>query len=284
MKSHLFKITSNPNESFHIRRDNLPQNPLWHYHVEIELMYIKKGEGTLIVGNAIRDVKPGQFYLLGTNLPHFWRFKKSDLQATEDLDVIVVHFRHNFLGQSFFDTPELSEISKMLERAKRGLKFHSDADAKMGELFEQCMATEGVDRLLTLLRILQRFAGNSEDLLSLEYAGSYKKTDEDRINAIFEFSVRNFREKMILDDVAREANMNPHSFCRYFKAKTGKTFTQFLAELRVGHACKQLMETNKTMQQVCFESGFNNTTSFHQFFKKITGMSPAAYRKDVRQD
>lgn len=280
MKLYLHKFISSPNESFQIRRDTITQNARWHYHEELEMLYIKRGKGTQIVGNTIREIGAGEFYLLGSNLPHYWQF---DLLTDEGgMEVIVIHFREDFLGSSFFAAPELADLQSMITRAKTGLRYRTQYPKGMGLLFENLLEAKGTERICMLLQLLTRFAENAEELLSLNYTPNFKQSDSERINAIFEHTMSNFREKLVLDDVSRQANMNPHSFCRYFKAKTGKTYTEFVSELRIGYACRQLIESEKTMNIICYESGFNNTTSFHQTFKKITGCSPGLYRKQVQ--
>jgi AraC-like DNA-binding protein len=103
--------------------------------------------------------------------------------------------------------------------------------------------------------------------------------DDDRINKIYEYSLSNFREKISLKEIAEVANMSENSFCRYFKSRTRKTFMQFLIEIRVGHACKLLIENKMNIKQIYYESGFNNVTSFHKYFKIITGKSPLMYQR-----
>jgi transcriptional regulator GlxA family with amidase domain len=105
-------------------------------------------------------------------------------------------------------------------------------------------------------------------------------SEKDRINDIYEYSLRNFKGKIQLEEIASIANISPNSFCRYFKSRTRKTYSQFLIELRVGRACKLLIENNLSIKQLCFESGFNNFTSFHKYFKQITGKSPLSYQKE----
>ncbi|RZK52417.1 MAG: AraC family transcriptional regulator, partial [Pedobacter sp.] len=102
----------------------------------------------------------------------------------------------------------------------------------------------------------------------------------DRINAIYEYSIANFKNKIPLEEIAAIAGISTHSFCRYFKSRTRKTYSQFLIEIKVGHACKLLIENKLSIKQLCYESGFNNFASFHKYFKLITGKSPLVYQKE----
>ena len=117
-------------------------------------------------------------------------------------------------------------------------------------------------------------------LSSTGFRQNFEEADKDRINAICDYSFANFKSKVLLNEIADIANLSPNSFCRYFKAKTQKTYSQFITEIRVGHACKLLIENNLSIKQVCYESGFNNFTSFYKYFKLITGKSPLGYQRE----
>ena len=101
----------------------------------------------------------------------------------------------------------------------------------------------------------------------------------ERVNIIYDYSLRHFRRAIQLEEIAAVANISPNSFCRFFKSRTRKTYSRFLLELRVGHACKLLIENNLNIKQICFESGFNNFTGFYKYLKLITGKSPLSYQK-----
>ena len=75
---------------------------------------------------------------------------------------------------------------------------------------------------------------------------------------------------------------NPGSFCRYFKKRTGKTFIQYVKEIRISIAAKKLAESDKPIAQICYESGYNNLANFNLYFKNIMEMTPSEYRKNFR--
>jgi len=73
-------------------------------------------------------------------------------------------------------------------------------------------------------------------------------------------------------------NMTPPSFCRYFKSRTTKVFSAFVNEVRIGNACRMLIEKKYTVSQVCFKSGFNYLSNFNRQFKKIKGLTPSKFQ------
>jgi AraC-like DNA-binding protein len=284
MRPQLLKVLKGPDRSFSVRRDLFPINNRWHYHAEIELIHIKKGEGTQFIGDSIKRFKPGDVILVGPNLPHYWRF--DDVYYEENTkaiaDIRVAHFNENFWGPQFLELPENLCIKSVLEKARRGLQITGKIKQKVAELLEELQEIDGPQRIVLLIEALTQIA-NAKQLVPLSSMGFQPDlidAEKDRINAIYEYSIRNFKRKIQLEEIAEVANISPNSFCRYFKSRTRKTYSQFLIELRVGHACKLLIENNQCIKRLCYESGFNNFTSFHKYFKMITGKSPLVYQKE----
>jgi AraC-like DNA-binding protein len=284
MRPQLLKVSKGPDRSFSIRRDTYPINNRWHYHSEIELIHIKKGEGTQFIGDCIKRFKAGDVLIVGSNLPHYWRFDDIYYETDPKLtaDIRVAHFNENFWGEHFLNLPENNNIKAVLEKAKRGLQITGKTRQKIAELLEQLQNADGPQRIVLLLEALNA-AANCKQLITLSSLGfkpDVGDVENDRINAIYEYSIKNFKRKIQLEEIAEVANISPNSFCRYFKSRTRKTYSQFLIELRVGHACKLLIENNHCIKRLCYDSGFNNFTSFHKYFKMITGKSPLAYQKE----
>ena len=285
MRPQLLKVSKGPRHSFSVRQDLVPHvNNRWHYHPEVELIHFKKGEGTQFIGDSIKRFKSGDIVLIGAHLPHYWRFddvyfeENSKMQA----DVRVAHFLENFWGNQFLHLPENVNIKTVLEKAKRGLQISGKAKQRIAELLVKLLNSDGSERLIHLIDALDTIATSKQltTLSSMGFKHDFVESENDRINAIYEYSVKNFKRKIQLEEIASVANISPNSFCRYFKSRTRKTFSQFLIELRVGHACKLLIENNVSIKQLCYESGFNNFTSFHKYFKHITGKSPLNYQKE----
>ena len=285
MRPCLLKVSKGPDSSFSVRRDLVPHvNNRWHYHTEVELIHFKKGEGTQFIGDNIKRFKAGDVILVGSNLPHYWRFDDSFFEENTKTtaDVRVSHFNENFWGEQFLQLPENNNIKTVLEKAKRGLQVTGKSKQQVAEILEQLLHSEGSQRIILLIEALSAVA-NCKQLVTLSSIGFKPylvKVESDRINSIYEYSIKNFRNKIQLEEIAEVANISPNSFCRYFKSRTRKTYSQFLIELRVGHACKLLIENNLCLKRLCYDSGFNNFTSFHKYFKMITGKSPLIYQKE----
>jgi AraC-like DNA-binding protein len=287
MKPKLLKVPRTPSHSFSVREDRDPFiNNRWHYHSEVELIYIHQGSGTQFVGDHIKRFHPGDIILVGSNLPHFWRYDEAYFKDDKDMRVhsTVIHFSENFWGDPFLDLPETRPIKALLDKARRGILVTVREDKEIPACVEKIRRSDGLERIIALIECLSAFAASDELTLlsSIGFRHEFSEAESDRINAIYDYTFRRFSQKIYLGEVAAVAGLVPNSFCRYFKSRTGKTYSQFVTEIRVGHACKLLIDNRISIKQLCFESGFNNFTCFHKNFKSITGKSPQHYQKEYR--
>lgn len=298
MKPQLLRVSLTSGDSFSVRRDVvLYFYDRWHYHPEIELLHIEQGSGTQFVGDNIQNFQAGDVFLIGPNLPHYWRCDNAYFENRNDLvaQATVVHFLENFWGDSFLQLPENRPIARFLEKARQGIRFFGElregVKSLMHDMLNQSGTIQsgtiqsGTNKVITLMRILALMAQSDEweTLSSTEYPAQYDEADTDRINQIYAYALANFQRKISLEEIAAVANMSPNSFCRYFKSRSRKSFSQFVLELRVHHACKMLIDGQLPVSQVCFDSGFNQFSTFNKYFREITGKSPGQYRKEFKQ-
>ncbi|MET0636797.1 MAG: helix-turn-helix transcriptional regulator [Chitinophagaceae bacterium] len=286
MKPQLLKVSSGPACSFSIRQDNVPFiNNHLHYHQEVELIYIKEGSGTRLIGDSIQTFSSGDVILVGANLPHFWSFDQRYFDdQTERPDIYVAHFCENFWGNEFLEIPENLPLKQLLQTAKRGICLNGPARDLVGMVLEKMLTADGPRRILLLHEALLTIAEakNITTLSSVSFYPDMKESENDRINRVYQYSMANYKKKILLEEIAAVAYISPNSFCRYFKSKTKKTYSSFLIEIRVGIACKLLIENKISIKQICYESGFFNFASFHKYFKQITHKTPLSYQRDFR--
>lgn len=285
MRPQLLKVPKGPDWSFSVRQDRVPYvNNRWHFHSEVELIHFRCGEGSQFVGDSIKRFKTGDVVLIGSNLPHYWRFDDAyfDEHATVSADVTVSHFEENFWGERFLELPENTRLKVLLANAKRGLVLTGVTRHKAAGLLDQIVKANGSQRILLLMEALSLIAAckDIEVLSSIGFQPESVEIASERINEIYNFTLKNFNRKIELKEISEVANISQNSFCRYFKSQTGKTYSQYITELRVGRACKLLIENKLCLKQLCYESGFNNFTSFHKYFKMITGKSPLTYQRE----
>jgi AraC-like DNA-binding protein len=288
MKPQLLKVSKDLIHSFSARRHCQPDiNNRWHYHSEIELIFFKKGHGTQYIGDRISPFAEGDVILVGSNLPHYWQFDEAYFKAERDadVDVSVVHFDQDFWGTKFLDLPENKEIKVTLEHAKRGIKLTGNTRQEIGEKIQKLVNAEGGRKLMMLMEVLLDIGDLDEKSLiaSVGFHHNFLDSEKDRINAIYNYALNNYKRQITLEEISAVANISPTSFCKYFKAKSRKTFSSFINEIRISNACKLLMENELHVKEICYESGYYNFTSFHKYFKQFTGKSPMQYHKSFKR-
>lgn len=284
MRAQLLKLSRRSDLSFSVRRDRVPYvNNRWHFHEEVELIHFRSGEGSQFIGDSVKRFKADDVVLVGANLPHYWRFDDVYFEddAAVSADVTVSHFTETFWGERFLELPENAALKVLLHNAKRGIVLTGVTRHKVAGLLDQLIDASGAQRIVLLIEALSLIAScdDIEILSSIGFNPDMLDLDSDRINAVYDYTLKNFNRKIELKEIAEVANLSQNSFCRYFKSRTGKTYSQYIIELRVGRACKLLIENRLCLKQLCYESGFNNFTSFHKYFKMITGKSPLNYQK-----
>lgn len=255
--------------------------PFWHFHPEYEIVYVSNGSGKRHIGDHISYFEEGDLIFMGPNLPHFGFTEEVHEQHLE----IVVQMREDFLGPEFMQKPEMKIIHRVFERAKLGLSFHGATKREAGRRLERMLHLSGFERLQELLAILHLLATSPEyELLNASgFALEVSSQDHDRMEAVYELVERNFHRHIPLEEVAEEVSMTVPAFCRYFKKLTRKTFTQFVNEFRIAHACRLLSDEHLNISSVSLDSGFNNLSHFNKQFKQITGSSPRDYRRNLKK-
>lgn len=284
MRPQLLIVPKGPNQSFSARHDIVPHFlNRWHYHVELELIYILNGEGTQFIGDHISRFSKGDMLLIGSNLPHYWRCDDNYFRDIPELfaEAKVIHFLQGFLGEPFMNLPEIINISDLLKKAQQGLLIKGETKEKLKPFLLTIQATTSAKKIILLLEMLNLIATSTDLTLlsSSTFQNNYNKSETERLNDIYNHTMSNFKQKISLEEIASVACLSVNSFCRYFKSQTKKTYSQFLTEIRIGYACKLLIENRLTISKICLESGFNNFSNFNRYFKMVTGQCPLEYKK-----
>lgn len=243
-----------------LRNENIKSH-VWHYHPEVELIFVCKGSGKRQIGSNISYFSDGDLVLIGSNLPHCGLTNENTNNDYE----MVIQFKPDFLGENIWETPEMHRISALLEKSKAGIVFEENIKKTVGKKIADMHEMSSLNKLISFLEILDELA-TTQDYRILNAGKYYLQTqveDNERINHIFNYVKDHFKEQITLEEIADLANMKVPSFCRYFKKITNKTFTQFVNEYRITHSLKLLAEQPLSITEVCFESGFNNFSYFN---------------------
>ena len=283
MSNFIFEQIETPHErsfKYSIYNKTKPNanNFKWHYHPEIELVYIDRGSGIKGVGNHISNYYDGDLILVGSNLHHMAFTENFSDNKTE----VVIQFKPDFLGNSLSFTPELNKIHQLFVKAKSGLSFSDTIKNEVGETILGLQYETYFQSFLTLISVLNKLANS--DMIYLNNSNLEDVNENNQLKRLFNFVKYNFKEEINLKQASEKVSMTIPAFCRYFKRNTGKTFIRYVNEYRVKHASKLLMQTDMDVKSICYESGFNNFSNFIRFFKKYNNLSPKKFREKMFQN
>lgn len=257
-------------------------DPHWHHHPEYQLFVVLEGSGTRFVGDGVQRFGEGDLVLTGPNLPHVWRSDDAYFERDGGLETrgIVVYFREAILGNRILDTQEGLAIKRLLKRSERGLAFHGGAARHVRGALIALRDADGFGSILGLLQILHTLSLTDEYrvISTSSLRRPLRPEDQERMQRVCSYVMERFTEPIRLSDVAAVASMTPTAFCRYFKERTNKSLTQFVAELRIGYACKLLVEKDLSISGLAQECGYPTLSNFNRQFKAIAGLTPSAYK------
>jgi len=282
-KAFFESIDPAPDASFAHKHFAVPSFPFhWHFHPEIELTLIIRGRGRRFVGDNIAPFREMDMVLLGSNLPHTWRSDEAPRQQAAACHSIVIQFRPDFLGNAL-STPmkEMQRIAELLGRARLGLQFVGRPREQTAEAMHAMGKLTPLRRLTLLLEILDTLAHDhrARALSSPGFRPAVANWDQKRITQVCDLLNREFTRPIKLAEAADLVHLSASAFARFFFRATGKQFTAYLTELRVGRACELMIETEKKIATIAHESGFENLAHFNRTFQRAKNSTPREFRK-----
>lgn len=287
MKLHLLNRSSTTADRSLKVSHNLYKNFLrvWHFHPEFELVTILRSSGMRFVGDNIERFDSGDVVLLGKDVPHMWLNDDSYFEENSTLraEAIAVHFEKEFLGKGFLEIPEMHPLSNLFTLAERGIKFLQVKEPVLNE-FKILPNLDPTAQVIKIIEILSHLAKHKDYklLASSSFVNSFRKTEDRRLDKIYEYVFENFNKPISSSSVAEVIGMDKSAFSRFFKKTHRKPFTKYLNEIRIGYACKLLLENSESITSIAYLSGFNNISNFNRQFKIIKGKTPSLYLNDYK--
>ena len=277
MKIQLETIAPNSKSPFRLLHDpKLNHLFYWHFHPELELVYIEGASAKRHVGDHISEFKDADLVLIGSNIPHL----NFDHGVTTNYRKEVLHIKPTFKDNVLEALPELKQIERLLELSKYGIAFHGETKKEIGSILKTLHQLTPFEFFMTVVTLLKKLSVSKEfELLHKKpFVNRYNKKERERIHKIYALVDERYQEKISIGEVAEICNLTKEAFCRYFKKNTGNTFISFLNQYRVSQS-KRLLLMGKNVSETCFECGFESLSYFNRSFKKVTGENPSTFKK-----
>jgi len=258
-------------------------DPTWHAHSEYQLFLVLEGSGTKFIGNTMKSFGSGDLTFIGPNIPHLWRSEDYYFAPHSNKRSIgLVIYLNGSALEKFMEKEEFNQLKILLGKVRHGMEILGKTASQTIELMNGLLHLHGMESVIQLLKILNVLANSNEyNLLHYgEILEEPKEVETNRINIVYNYAYTHFRRQITLEEISALLSMTPTSFSRYFTAKTSKTFSYFIAELRLSHACQLLSNAeNMSVAQICYDAGFNTLSNFNKQFKAFFGVTPKEYRR-----
>ncbi|MCS4435474.1 AraC family transcriptional regulator [Aquiflexum gelatinilyticum] len=256
-----------------------------HQHPEWQLTLILEGKGQLMVGDYLGRFEPGDIYLLGSNVPHVFRSDEEYFQKTNFIKSVsnTIFFDFEALGKGIWEVEEFLELRQWVNAIKGCYVVRCENQEFLKNSIRTFGQKTGMEKVLAALEMIRTLQQTNamQPLNRLLPTRDYSELEGKRMGNVMAFILAENHRNISLKEVAGTANMSKEAFCRFFKQRTGKTFTEFLNELRIHKSCHLLQETDLSISQIAYQTGFQNLSYFNRAFKKYILTTPKSFRKQI---
>jgi len=289
MKILEFTLPVPANKSIIIKEERLSNfYPYLHRHNEVQLTWIIDGEGTLVAGNNMHNFHSNEIFWIGANQPHVFKsdpsyFESNNTKKTHSIDIF---FNVDEQLSPFFSIPELKHLKLFIDQHRHGFIVPKNMVRVIAENMKRISSTQGAEQIMHFINVLKLLSSSDKltPLATQSQSLVYNDNEGIRISTVYNYIWQNYKEPITLEEVAKLAYMTPQAFCRYFKKHTHNTLVNFINQVRINEACKQLTEKNSnTIACIAYNTGFNSITNFNRVFKNIVKKSPKEYLSSYLQ-
>ena len=255
----------------------------FHFHDECQLVYIQSGAGTRIIGDSIEQFEAGDLTFIGPGVPHVWYSKpKSDEYDMPDVSIALYlnPMKAEEAMSLFGDTHRLKSF---FQDSKRGVAINGNKKSEIVSNLQKMIHLKDIPAVVSFFNILDLLL-DTEGLVWLNDSSllsAHSKETRVRVTKLMKYIQQNFKTEISLEKAAAASNLQLHSFCRFFKKLTHRTFSDFINEMRIAYACQLLEESDTAITQIAFEAGYTNISYFNRSFKKIHKMTPKEFRQNA---
>ncbi|RIH66965.1 AraC family transcriptional regulator [Mariniphaga sediminis] len=282
MKVHEIRLFKEPAKSFILYHEEKPFSP-WHHHPEYELVFIKKGKGKRMVGDHIDRFEENDLVFVGSDIPHEWLCDQEYYRGEDQFlgEGIVVQFSHDFLGDKFFEIPENKPLKNFLSDSSRGFEIYGQCKGHIISRMYDMLNMNDTEQLYTLFSIFKLLSATDElnPLASPAFLETFRLNSNSPMQKALQFILQNFQKQMQISDLLQITNMSYTTFYNTFKYTYRMPFKSYLMNVRIGYACRLLMDATQDISEIAYESGFENLSNFNRQFKKIKGETPSRFQE-----
>lgn len=257
-----------------------------HCHDVFELNFVENAKGCLRIVGDNREVI-GDFDLVlitSRNLEHVW--EQHECQ-NDDIHEITVQFYLDFENdKSIFHTNPFKSFLQLFKRAQKGLAFPLKTIMMVyPHLLRLSTIKEGYPAVQELWDILYELSKctDARELASSAFAKVDISSESRRVLKVKQYLEQHYKDEVRLEVLADIVGMTPTAFSRFFKLRTGQSLSEYMVNVRLGHAARKLIDSTDTISEICYCCGFNTLSNFNRLFKKNKGCTPTEFREKYKK-
>ncbi|NQZ79904.1 MAG: helix-turn-helix transcriptional regulator [Colwellia sp.] len=285
MKAKCGKMIASDNGSWRFEKFQFPVKEFdWHYHPEYEICLTLNSKGSKHVGDHISDYDNPDLVLLGPNLPHTWQTEINEDDSP--ITIYVAQIPAQWLDNLITNIPELSALKNMLKLSLRGIEFTQATTLKSISIFTEMNNAEPVERFSLLIKLFNLMVKDENyHVLASSFYTFGQKTDIsiDKLDKVINYIYQHYTDPLSAENLAKLVFMSTNHFHRFFKQRTERTLNQFINELRIGKACKLLMNSRIQIAAISDQCGFHNVSNFNRRFLMMKNCTPKQFRNSINE-
>ncbi len=255
-----------------------------HRHGEMELNFVENCSGNRrIIGDSIEVIDCYDLVLMGGGLEHTW--EQYECQSN-DIREVTIHFSRDLFSDTFLSKTHIKPLHDLIQRADVGVAFGMKAIMHNYDRLNELVNMEpGFYSVMKFIELMYELSLTSDyRLLSTSaFAHTTMTTDSRRVQKVKDYIDANFKDDIRLQVLADLANMTPTAFSRFFKLRTAKSISEYIIDVRLGHAARMLADSTMAVVEICYRCGFNNISNFNRIFKRKKGLTPTEFRENYHK-
>lgn len=260
--------------------------PVFHAHPELELVLILEGYGTRIIGDTVEPFEAGDMVFIGSNVPHVWLSDEAFYKENSKLHsrLIITYFNPNKFKEVFESVKEFGSIRDIIRQASKGIKIFGETRKIVADKLFEISAKSGFEKIDGLLQIMNLISTSKErSFIINKELGDSDQQYSDRLIEVIKFIKENLHNQISLKQVSEIACMTEQSFCRFFRNRTKKSFSQYLLDQRISYACTLLIQSDKSISEISDLCGYKSSSHFCKVFKDQINQSPYQYKRSLQR-
>ncbi len=280
-QEHIYEnLELEPDIGFNIRFVTMKHNSPYHWHREMELIFILNGHATINMDGERYEVKPLDVIVMDYAKIHEVTYALFRTMG------ICIHISKQLLRRYLPENGPIAIRCAPQNLLPEQQPYYMELCGILKELTILYVSQKSTYRLRSTALILELLACLIEHFSEpvTDTGAETKAGSMERLDQICTYVEHHYAEEITLGEAAEEAGLNKEYFCRFFKQNMGTSFIQYVNQVRLGHIYQDLLYTDGSVQEIMERHGFYNQKLFYRMFKERYDCTPRQLKDLARNN